>query len=550
MTPPLNHKKNTFSCLGNLCDWQKKLIYPAEVQIFEGKIQRIQKMAEFQKENLPFILPGFTDAHVHIESSLLIPSEFARMATIHGTIGTVSDPHEIANVCGAAGIHYMLNNAATVPFRFHFGVPSCVPATSFETAGAVLDAAAVTTLLHHPRLNYLAEMMNYPGVWHRDPEVMQKIAAAHALGKPVDGHAPGLRGEALQQYIEAGISTDHECVSLEEALEKVASGMKILIRQGSAARNFDALIPLMGTHPEMLMFCSDDKHPDSLLEGHINQLYNKAIQLGYNFWDVMYAACVHPVLHYQTAAGLLREGDPADFILTDSIEEIIHPTVYIHGEMVASAGKTHILSTAAETINHFVSSACVASDFNVPRHYDNRPAIAVYDGQLITGKHYPKYIYHPYGIAADPEQDIIYMAVVNRYRKAAPAVAMVHGTGIRQGAMASSVAHDSHNIVVCGTDPGAMARAVNLIMEARGGLALVCGEQERLLDLPVAGLMTHRDGFETARQYIQIDALAKTLTGTPLRAPFMTLSFLALPVIPHLKLSDLGLFDVDAFDFC
>lgn len=537
---------------GRLVDVHQRRIYAATIEIEEGKIARITPLEEHSGSDLPYLLPGFIDAHVHIESSMLVPSEFARLAVVHGTVGTVSDPHEIANVCGMAGVEFMIENGKRVPFKFNFGAPSCVPATTFETAGAVLDARDVEALLQKEEIRYLTEMMNFPGVLQGDEEVKKKLAAAHRLGKPVDGHAPGLRGEAARQYIAAGISTDHECFTREEALDKLHYGMKILIREGSAAKNFEALIDLLHDYPDMIMFCSDDKHPDSLAEGHINQLCARAIAKGIDLFHVLQAACVNPVTHYGLEVGLLREGDAADFIVVENIETFPILQTYIDGALVADKGASLIQPESKDTgelINNFHCSPKCAEDFAIPHTAETSlPVIEALDGQLITNKLLLQSKTSEGFVVSDTENDVLKIAVVNRYNDAPVATAFIKNIGLKQGAIASSVAHDSHNIVAVGVDDESIARAVNLIIRNKGGVSCVSEQEERIVPLPVAGLMNHSDGYWVAEQYTAIDRAAKEL-GSPLSAPFMTLSFMALLVIPHLKLSDKGLFDGNTFSF-
>lgn len=537
---------------GRLVDVHQRRIYAATIEIEEGKIARITPLEEHSGSDLPYLLPGFIDAHVHIESSMLVPSEFARLAVVHGTVGTVSDPHEIANVCGMAGVEFMIENGKRVPFKFNFGAPSCVPATTFETAGAVLDARDVEALLQKEEIRYLTEMMNFPGVLQGDEEVKKKLAAAHRLGKPVDGHAPGLRGEAARQYIAAGISTDHECFTREEALDKLHYGMKILIREGSAAKNFEALIDLLHDYPDMIMFCSDDKHPDSLAEGHINQLCARAIAKGVDLFHVLQAACVNPVTHYGLEVGLLREGDAADFIVVENIETFPILQTYIDGALVADKGASLIQPESKDTgelINNFHCSPKCAEDFAIPHTAETSlPVIEALDGQLITNKLLLQSKTSEGFVVSDTENDVLKIAVVNRYNDAPVATAFIKNIGLKQGAIASSVAHDSHNIVAVGVDDESIARAVNLIIRNKGGVSCVSEQEERIVPLPVAGLMNHSDGYWVAEQYTAIDRAAKEL-GSPLSAPFMTLSFMALLVIPHLKLSDKGLFDGNTFSF-
>jgi adenine deaminase len=487
---------------------------------------------------------------------MLIPSEFARLAVVHGTVGTVSDPHEIANVCGLAGVEFMIANGKQVPFKFNFGAPSCVPATIFETAGAALNSGDVKKLLEKEEIKYLSEMMNFPGVLFKDPEVMQKIADAHKLGKPVDGHAPGLRGEEARQYIEAGISTDHECFTAEEAVDKLQHGMKIIIREGSAAKNFEALIELLDDHPKMILFCSDDKHPDSLVAGHINQLCARAVAKGIDIFKVLRAASINPVLHYGLDIGLLREGDPADFIVAADLIDFRILKTYINGELVAENGLSLIPSVAVSPINQFDCEKISALDLKIkiadyPSANGEIPVIEALDGQLITNRLELKGKEQDGEWVSDVSQDILKMVVVNRYHAAPVAKCFIKNFGFTEGAIASSVAHDSHNIVAIGVDDESLAKAINLVIAEKGGVSCCLAgpdQTEKVLGLPIAGLMSAEDGYEVAMAYTAIDTMAKSL-GSKLAAPFMTLSFMALLVIPHLKLSDKGLFDGDSFSF-
>ncbi len=547
---------------GNLADISNKTFTPATITVQAGKIVAIVPIPDATGVNpqLPFILPGFTDAHVHIESSMLVPSEFARLAVVHGTVATISDPHEIANVCGLQGVEFMIDNGAQVPFKFNFGAPSCVPATVFETAGAALDAADVRKLLERPEIRYLSEMMNFPGVLYKDPEVLEKIRAAHQLHKPVDGHAPGLRGEQALQYIKGGleeefpdrivISTDHECFTAEEALDKLKGGMKILIREGSAAKNFDALIDLLNDYPDQIMFCSDDKHPDSLVAGHINLLCARAVAKGIDIFHVLQAACVNPVLHYKLEVGLLRVNDPADFILVKDLSSFNILQTYINGICVAENGQTKIPSVPVTPINQFHCEPVSLANLRYPvkKGQTLLPIIEAIDGQLITNRieASPK-ISDTYW-ESDTDQDLLKIVVVNRYKPSVPAIAFIKNFGLKTGAIASSVAHDSHNIVAVGVSDEALREAINLVISTAGGVSCVTGTIQKVIPLPVAGLMSIHDGYDVANEYTAIDQLAKE-AGATLSAPFMTLSFMALLVIPKLKLSDKGLFDGVDFRF-
>ncbi len=530
---------------GNIVDVAAGRVYPGRVVIAGGKIDSVTECPVDAQE---YILPGLIDAHIHIESSMLIPSEFARLAVVHGTVATVSDPHEIANVMGMEGIRFMIRNGKKVPFRFYFGASSCVPATPFETSGASLGVAEIKELLQMDDIYYLSEMMNFPGVLSGDPEVMAKLALAARYGKPVDGHAPGLSGDDARKYIAAGISTDHECFTLDEAREKARLGMKILIREGSAARNFDALIPLLDEFPGMVMFCSDDRHPDDLVRRHMNDLVKRAIALGYDPVTVIRACTLNPVRHYGLDTGLLQPGDPADLVVVDHPATFMVRKTMIGGRWVAENGVSLLESVAEKPINRFGASPIQPSDIAVRPAGSRIRVIEALEGQLITHELDEKMMVAGENVISDPDRDILKMVVLNRYEKAAPAVAFVRKFGLRRGAIASTVAHDSHNIIAVGLTDEDIVTAVNALVDAGGGICCFDGKETHLLPLPVAGLMSHHDGYDVAAKYESIDAKAHEL-GSPLNAPFMTLSFMALLVIPALKLSDKGLFDGRQFVF-
>lgn len=534
--------------LGQYVDILGRNIYPAQIQVVDGVIKSIIPCDKAPNE---YFLPGFIDSHVHVESSMLIPSSFAQLAVTHGTIGTISDPHEIANVCGVEGVHYMIENGKQVPFHFFFGAPSCVPATEFETAGAAILSDAVEKLLANPAIYYLSEMMNFPGVLFKEEEVLKKIAAAHKFGKPVDGHAPGLRGAQAKQYIEAGISTDHECFTKQEALDKLSYGMKILIREGSAAKNFEALYELIDEEPSMVMLCSDDKHPDSLLEGHINTLCARAVAKGLDVFNVLRAACVNPVKHYKLPTGLLNVGDPANFIVVNSLSTFEVAQTYINGNLVAENGKSLIQAVTANAINQFDAAFITTKEIQIkPDQFPNKegliPIIEAIDEQLITNCIWEQpYIQNGF-LTSNTQTDILKIVVYNRYHTSAPKVAFIKNFGFQTGAIASTVAHDSHNIIAVGVNDAEIVAAINLVIKEKGGISCVKQGLEKVLGLPVAGLMSLADPYKVASDYTEIDKMAKSL-GTKLGSPFMTLSFMALLVIPHLKLSDKGLFDGDQF---
>ena len=530
---------------GNIVDIKNKRIFKGEVVIENGKISAIREV-NHAEEN--YILPGFIDAHIHIESSMLVPSEFAKIAVVHGTVATVSDPHEIANVLGVKGVDFMIENGKKVPLKFNFGAPSCVPATSFESAGAIIDADDIKTMMENPDIKYLAEMMNYPGVLFDDAEVLKKIQHAKNNNKPIDGHAPGLRGDDVTKYITAGISTDHECFTYDEALEKLQKGMKVLIREGSAAKNFEALIALLPQHFENMMFCSDDKHPDDLLLGHINQLCERAVAKGVDVFKVLQAACVNPVKHYNLEVGLLQKGDAADFILVDNLKEFNVLETYINGELVAKNGESFVKSVPFEVLNNFDTDKKKVEDFRFASSTEKIRVIEALDGELVTNQIAAASLIIDGNLVSNTQNDVLKMTVVNRYKNAEPSIAFIKNFGIKEGAIASSVGHDSHNIIAIGVSDEMICKAVNLIIENRGGVCAVTSSEEKIVSLPVAGIMSDKPAEVIGKSYAKLDAMAKQM-GSTLRAPYMSLSFMALLVIPSLKLSDKGLFDGTSFQF-
>ncbi|MGA2668208.1 MAG: adenine deaminase [Ignavibacteria bacterium] len=547
---------NQFIISGNIVDIINRRIFKGTVEVDDGKIKNIKEDSNSSQDN--YILPGFIDSHVHIESSMLVPSEFARLAVVHGTVAVVSDPHEIANVLGIKGIRYMIDNGKKVPFKFYFGASSCVPATSFETSGAEITASDIRELFTKDKLLFLSEMMNYPGVLSKDPSVMEKINIAKQFGRPIDGHAPGLRGEDAKNYISSGITTDHECFTLDEALDKINFGMKILIREGSAAKNYGALYTLIKSHPETVMFCSDDKHPNDLVVSHIDEMVKRSVAGGYDLIDVLRCASLNPVIHYKLDVGLLRVDDPADFIVVNNLNEFKVIQTYIRGQLVAEDNITKIEHVNAEVLNNFDILLKTPEDFIIKEELfitnDGVPVvpgvrvIEALDGQLVTNELHinPKSSYGK--LESDPENDILKIAVVDRYHDAKPAVGFIKNFELKKGAIASSVAHDSHNIIAVGVTDREICSAVNVVIKSKGGISVAYDGNTEVLSLPVAGIMTNDDGYLTAKKYSQLDKLAKDL-GSKLNAPYMTLSFMALLVIPQLKLSDKGLFDGKAFKF-
>jgi len=534
----------------NLVNLFDQTISEVQMSVADGLIKTIEIIGA-ENTLLPYTLPGFVDAHVHIESSMLTPSQFARLAVVHGTVATVSDPHEIANVMGYEGVEYMIADGKRLPFKFCFGAPSCVPATTFETAGAILDPEDMKRLLSKPEIGYLAEVMNFPGVLHDEPDMVAKIDWAKHFNKPIDGHAPGLRGSAAKKYVAAGITTDHECFTYDEALEKIGYGMKILIREGSAARNFDALIPLLAEYPAQIMFCSDDKHPDNLVEGHINMLVKRALKLDHSLWNVLQAACLNPVMHYRLPVGLLRQDDPADFILVDNLTDFNVLETWLDGEVVAKNLVSCLPDLRSNHINRFDCETKKPENFQCKHNLSSSQirVIEALEGQLITNALLEPALLKNGLIVSDPKHDILKITVVNRYQNSVPAIAFIKNFGLKAGAIASSVAHDSHNIIAVGVDDEMICEAVNLIIQAKGGVAAVGLGEKHLLELPIAGLMTDKNGYDVAESYTKMDHFVKTKLKSTLKSPYMTLSFMALLVIPSIKLSDKGLFDGDNFQF-
>jgi adenine deaminase len=523
---------------GKIIDVHKRRIYPGIVTVSAGKIESV---TETEESPDLYIMPGLADAHVHIESSMLVPSHFAVAAVRHGTVAVVTDPHEIANVLGKEGVRYMLDNAASVPVKMIFGAPSCVPATSSESAGAKIGSADIKELLEEGRIKFLAEMMNFPGVIYDDAEVHLKLEAAINAGVPIDGHAPGLTGEELKKYIAAGISTDHECTSLEEALEKISGGMKILIREGSAAKNLEVLAPLLSYYPADVMLCTDDLHPETLVRGHVNKLVARLILSGYDMFDVIRAASVNTFEHYKIDAGTLRPGDPADFIVVDDPSSMNVSQAWIDGKCVYDGEKALFTPGEITKINKFKCTRLLPDEIRVINEGGKINLIVARNGELMTDADVVQAGEEPF-VNPRPEEDILKIVVKERYNDKPPAVGFIRGFGIKSGAMASSVAHDSHNIIAVGTNDRDIVAAINLIVDAGGGMSVVSDDGAEILKLPVAGIMSDLPVTAMAARYEKLSETAKSL-GCRLDAPFMTLSFMALLVIPKLKMSDRGLFD-------
>lgn len=537
---------NSFKIQGYIVDIENRKIFAGEVYVENGVIDKIIETPGEDYDD--FIMPGFIEAHAHVESSMLTPVEFSRAAVCHGTVASVSDPHEIANVLGVKGVEFMLENAKLTPFKFYFGAPSCVPATGFESSGAVVSADDIEDLFRKYNLAYLSEMMNFPGVIYGDEEVMRKIDIAHKYGKPVDGHAPGLKGLDLQKYLAAGITTDHECFDMIEALEKIGSGMKVLIREGSAAKNFEALHLLIKECTKHVMFCSDDKHPDDLLKGHINKLAARAIELGHDLFDVLNCAIVNPIEHYNLKVGRLKPGDAADFILVDNMSDFNVNATYINGREVFVDGEIRIDSVDTPYVNKFNINKIALEDIQIKAKTAKIKAICAIEGELITEPEIVNAKIENGFAVSDTDNDILKIVVVNRYEQSAPAIGFINNLGLKKGALATSVAHDSHNLIAVGANDADILSAINSVIETKGGMVAVCDGDTYKLALPIAGLMSEQPADKVAEKYETLNAKSKEM-GCTHNAPFMTLSFMALLVIPKLKLGDRGLFDGEKFEF-
>lgn len=531
---------------GYIADICKRTLYPGEIIVKDGIIRDMIHIGSVEK-GAPCYLPGLTDAHIHIESSMMTPENFAKVAVTHGVVNAVCDPHEIANVLGIEGLDFMIGNARNSSFGFYFGLPSCVPSSHLETAGAVIDASAVRKYINRDDIYFLAEMMNYPGVIAQNREVMEKIAAAKNAGKKIDGHAPGLTGEDLRKYAAAGITTDHECSTIEEARERIANGIKVIVREGSAARNFENLYPVIGENPQETMLCSDDKHPDDLISGHIDSLIRRGTVYGIPVWDMLYAACITPVEHYGLPSGLMRKGDKATFIAVDNLQDFNILETIIDGNTVYSrdTGLSEKYLTTGESIkltpNNFKARPIVPEDLHTDVSQGYAKVIIARDGEILTSSE---------TIPAKNIQnhDIQKIIVYNRYGHGKPQIGFIKGFDIHDGAIGATIAHDSHNIVAIGSSDLYLAQIINALIQSQGGVGVNDAGATEILPLPIAGLMSHDSANAIAEKYKELDMKAKKL-GCTFRAPFITMSFMALPVIPELKLTDKGLVDVTEFDF-
>ena len=546
-------ENNTFT--GHIMDIFNRKIIDGTISVENGKIKSITPSSNAIDKDAPYFLPGFIDSQVHIESSMMLPTGFARLAVCHGTTGLIADPHEIANVLGMKGVDFMIKSSEQACCHFAFGLPSCVPSCSpdFETSGATIDSKTTAEILKRKDIHFLGEMMNYPGVLNNDPEVMAKIEAAKKNGKPIDGHAPGLNEEDIKKYAQAGITTNHEDYLYDNAASGIENGIMIQILEGSAEKNFDNLVKLIGKYPDMLMFCTDDSHPSDLIKGHIDKMVRKAISLGYDIWNILQIACINPVIHYNQPWGMLREGDPADFIcISDLSPEFKVCQTYISGKMVYSdqEGITNYDEDkkADKYPNVFVANKISVDDIKSDLHEgDTINVIRAFDGSLFTEKESLTIVSEPKAENPYQEYNIQKIVVLNRYTpNAKPQIGYISGFNIKDGALGESIAHDCHNIVAIGTSDELLCKVINNIIDMKGGIAVATNNSTSELPLPIAGIMSPLDGNEIAKSYTDLSNTIKNM-GCSFNSPFITLAFMCLPVIPKLKLTDKGLMDVEQF---
>jgi adenine deaminase len=530
---------------GNLVDVVREAVFPARIETSHGIITLIERV---DKEFRDFLVPGLIDAHIHIESSLLSPSRFAEAAVPHGTTAVIADPHEIANVLGLEGIDYMVRDAAAVPLRFYFTAPSCVPATPFETSGAVLGPREVEKLLERDNFIALGELMNYPGAIRGDPDVIAKIDVARRLRKPVDGHCPLLSGEPLRAYVGLGISTDHECTTAAEALEKHALGMRVMVREGSVSKDLEALAPFARDHEFLLV--SDDLLLPDLLRGHLDRSLAAAVSLGIDPFRALRAATINPARHYGLPLGLLEAGRMADIVRVADLGSFRILEVYIGGRRAAGQGRPTFVARPEPLPGRLSVRERSPRDFAVRASGPSAKvrSIGLVKDSLLTQSLKATLSVEDGLVMPDADRDILRIAVVNRYRDAPVANGFVTGFGLKDGAIAGSVAHDSHNIIAVGAGAGDVADAVNRVIREGGGFSACASGRGAILPLPVAGLMSAEPAAAVGETLDRLHAMAEA-QGSTIPRPFMAMSFLSLLVIPSLKIGDRGLFDVDAFRF-
>jgi len=541
-------ENNNFEVKGNIVDAIQERIYKGKLIISNNKIVDIVEDSKIEEEE--YILPGFVNSHVHIESSMITPLEFSKQAVKWGTVAVVSDPHEIANVLGEEGIEFMIANSKLSPMKFYFGVPSCVPATGFETSGAVLNSDKVHELLKNKDLHFLSEMMNYPGVIFNDEDVHNKLKYAKELNMPIDGHAPGLKGDDLEKYVNSGISTEHECTTIEEAKAKIKLGMKVQIREGSAAKNFEVLYSLIDLYPNDIMLCTDDTHPDDLMLGHINELVKRSVNKGLNLFNIIKAVNINPINHYKLNVGSLQKNDYADFVIVNNLKDFSVLKTYINGEEIFNGQRVNISGFDNEKLNNFVAEKITKNDIKIYNKENKKvKVINCFDGDLLTKQSLENLPLNEQGeILSDTQNDIIKIVVYNRYKKSKPVVGFIKNFGLQHGAVASSIAHDSHNVIACGVTDKDIVTVINKIVENKGGIAVYNGEKTFDLQLEIAGLMTNSPIEKVASEYELLNHIVKNELGSNLYAPFMTLSFMALLVIPEIKIGDKALFDGNKFE--
>lgn len=533
---------------GNIIDILEREIYPGVISVDNNIIKSISRNSEKYDH---YILPGFIDAHVHIESSMLIPKEFSSLVIKRGTVAIINDPHEIANVLGIPGISFMIENSKESLVKTFFTIPSCVPSTAMDYSGAEISASDIENMIEHFPFIGLSEVMDVPGVLN-DRKVRNKIEIALNNDLIIDGHAPQLRGKDLEKYIAAGISTDHECSDINEAIEKINLGMNILIREGSAAKNYEALKYLIKDYPDHVMFCTDDSHPSDLLHsGHIDKIVRRANKDGFDLFDVLKIACINPIKHYRLNVGYLRVNDPADFIVVNDLVSFDILSVFLNGEekynINADQVKVEKTTSHCKSLNNFKRTPLQREEL-IKSIQNKVTCIGVLNNEIITKKilfNIPKPLQN---LESDIERDILKIVYVNRYENKPPQIAYITGIGLKKGAFASSVSHDSHNIIAVGCNDHDLLMAINAVIAEKGGLCTVIENETIILPLPIAGIMTSESGKEVSLTW---DLLIQKLkmNGCVLDSPFMTLSFMALIVIPELKIGEKGLFEYSKFDF-
>lgn len=530
---------------GNILNVFTDEIYPGEIKINNGIIESIREVDQYFPD---IIVPGFIDSHIHIESSRLTPSRFAEVALRHGTTAVVCDPHEIGNVMGLEGIEYMVNDAKYAPLKFFFTAPSCVPATNYETNGATISADIIDSLLRRDEFVALSEVMNYTGVVNGDKDLIDKINVAKKYNKKIDGHAPLLTGPDLQKYVKYGISTEHECVTKAEALEKKRLGLKIMIREGSESHMLEKLV---NTPTDFIV--TDDLEPDDLVKGHMNIRLRKAVDLGMDPFEAIRKVTLNPAEHYGLNCGSISPGKSADLVFIDNLDDFRVKRVVVNGNTIFKKQKLLYRAKPLPLDSTLHINHKNAEDFDLKANNPNKKSanvnvIRVIPESIVTKKSTAKLTIDRGKIIPSVFEDILKISVVERYGGNTISNAFISGFGLKNGAIASSVSHDSHNLIVIGTNSEYMAEATNKIIDNNGGIVAISNQEQIELPLPIAGLMSDRSVLEVAKQTEALNDLVNRM-GCPLENPFTIMSFMALPVVDEIKITNKGLFDVSENKF-